>query len=309
MKRMILFTLISLIASSILVHASPAGATEEGFELPDFVEGMKSSGLEGQMPDSFKAQVMNDSMGKLFPGWDACDTFSKSPGDYAIAIDISEDGENFAFVVHGRLADGKSFDDLMTAKTAYTGVFPIVDTNATIGAAKVVVWMIVLNKSTGTLKLAPVPLPYECQSIEDEDASGGQAFKCTAINKKTFPTNSLTADQLVFMIGEWPMQPLVFYHTPTKITGASDAEKLKSQCVSYPFTVINLLYAATPASLSMAQTSGGETTPGATGTDLSGGPATMAGEGPCSLVAGSAHVPSLILISLVLLPALRRKRD
>ncbi len=238
MRRLIFLAVV--VAVSLFLFMPQSRAEVKTFSLPNFAD---------EIPNSFKVKDIdgelqiysNQSLEQIFPDFKVCNLFSKDSNDYMVALDLSDDGDEFSFAIYGRLAEGKTFADLQTAGEAY----PAIDasTYPKIVASKMFVWSMSLNKTPPPF-VKMLPVPYECAEMENNDTSKGQPFKCVHVDNKTFPTNGLSKDELIFLAGEFPFQPMFFFLTPKPVVGSTVEEKVASQCFTFPYTLINLLYSA-----------------------------------------------------------------
>lgn len=238
MKRLV-FLLVA-VAVSLFLFAPEPYAKEKGIALPGFAAQIREAFKTKSFGDEVQ-MYSNESLQEVFPDFKVCDLFSKDSNDYMVAIDLSDDGSKFSFVVYGRLAEGKTFADLQTAGEAYPAIDP--DTYPKLAAGKMFLWVIYLNPSAPPL-FKTTYMPYECAEFENNDSSKGQPFKCTHVDDKKFNTNGLSKDELIFLAGEFPFQPMFYFLTPKPWTGTTVQEQIASQCFTFPYTLVNLLYSA-----------------------------------------------------------------
>lgn len=239
MRRLIFLAVVVSVAMFLFV--GQPRAEEKTFSLPGFA---------AQIQDAFKTKSLgdevqiysNESLQEIFPDFKVCDLFSKDSNDFMVALDMNDDGSKFSFVIYGRLAEGKTFENLQTASEAY----PAIDasTYPKIAASKMFVWVIYLNMSSPPPLFKTTYMPYECAEMENNDSTKGQPFKCTHVDNKKFNTNGLSKDELIFLAGEFPFQPMFFYLTPKPWVGTTVQEQIASQCFTFPYTLVNLLYSA-----------------------------------------------------------------
>jgi len=237
--RRFVFSMIA-VAVLLFIFVPQLQAEEKGFSLPGFAAQIQEAFKTKSLGDEVQ-MYSNESLQDIFPAFPVCDLFSKDSNDYMVAIDLNDDGSKFSFAAYGRLAEGKTFADLMTAGDAY----PAIDasTYPKIAASKMFLWVIYLKPSPSSL-FGTTFMPYECAEIENNDSSKGQPFKCTHVDDKQFKTNGLSKDELIFLAGEFPFQPMFFFLTPKPWSGTAPEEQIASQCFTFPYTLVNLLYSA-----------------------------------------------------------------
>ena len=237
--RRLIFLAVAVAVAMFLFVGQPR-AEEKGFSLPGFAAQIQEAFKTKSLGDEVQI-YSNESLPELFPAFPVCDLFSKDSNDYMVAIDMNENGSKFSFAVYGRLAEGKTFEDLQTAGEAYPSIDASTYPNVAVG--KMFFWVIYLKSGTPPY-FRTTYMPYECEEIENNDSSKGQPFKCTEVNDKQFNTNGLSKDELIFLAGEFPFQPMFFYLTPKPWAGTTVQEQIASQCFTFPYTLVNLLYSA-----------------------------------------------------------------
>jgi hypothetical protein len=237
--RRLIFLAVAVVVAMFLFVGQPR-AEVKTFSLPGFAAQIQDAFQTKSLGDEVQI-YSNDALETVFPDFKVCDLFSSDSNDFMIALDLKDDGSKFSFVIYGRLAKGKTFEDLQTAGEAYSAIDA--STYPKVAAGKMFVWVIYLNK-TPPPYFKTTYMPYECAELENNDATKGQPFKCTEVNNKEFPTNGLSKDELIFIAGEFPFQPMFFYLTPKPWAGTTVQEQIASQCFTFPYTLVNLLYAA-----------------------------------------------------------------
>lgn len=237
--RRLIFLVVAVVVSFFL-FVGQSRAEVKTFSMPGFAEQIQGAFKGKALGDEVQI-YSNEALQEIFPDFNVCNLFSKDSNDFMVALDLNDDNSKFSFVFYGRLAEGNTFADLKTAGEVY----PAIDasTYPKVAALKMFVWVIYLNMSSPPPLFKTTYMPYECVEMENNDSTKGQPFKCTHVSNKTFQTNGLSKDELIFLAGEYPFQPMFFFLTPKPWAGTTVQEQVASQCFTFPYTLINLLYA------------------------------------------------------------------